>query len=65
MAETSTVQPALNQQERAFIAPLLKADQDKLLHEIKPAATRAFRDTLHGQLHLAQSPLSRNPETEE
>ncbi len=65
MAETSTVQPALNQQEWAFIAHLLKAEQDKLLHEINHTATRAFRETLHGQLQLAQSLLSRIPETEE
>lgn len=65
MAETSTVQPALNHQERAFISRLLKAGQDRLLHEFKPAAARAFRETLHCQIHQAQSLLSRIPETEE
>lgn len=65
MAETSTVQPTSNQQEWTFIARPLKAGQGKLLHEIKPTATRAARETLHGQPHLAQSLLSRIPETEE
>ncbi len=65
MAEAATVQPVLNQQEWAFIARLLKTEQDKLLHEINHTSTRAFRETLHGRLHLAQSLLSRIPETEE
>jgi hypothetical protein len=55
----------LNHQERAFISRLLKAGQDRLLHEFKPAAARAFRETLHCQIHQAQSLLSRIPETEE
>lgn len=65
MAETSPLQPVLNQQEWAFIAMLLRSEQDKLLHELNHTSTRAFRDTLHAQLQMAESLIARISVVEE
>lgn len=65
MAETSTLQPVLSPQEWAFVARLLRSEQDKLLHELNHTATRAFRETLHTQLEMAESLIARIPDAEE
>lgn len=65
MAETSTLQPVLSPQEWAFVARLLKSEQDKLLHELNHTSTRAFRETLHNQLEIAESLIARIPNAEE
>lgn len=65
MAETSTLQPILSPQEWAFISRLLRSEQDKLLHELNHTSTRAFRETLHAQLEMAERLIARIPAVEE
>lgn len=65
MAETSILQPILSPQEWAFVARLLKNEQDKLLHELNHTSTRAFRETLHTQLELAEGLIARIPDAQE
>ncbi|MBE0660783.1 MAG: hypothetical protein IH602_24025 [Bryobacteraceae bacterium] len=65
MAETSTVQLVLSPREWAYIARLLRSEQDKLLHELNHTATRAFRETLHAQLEMAEKLIARMPDVEE
>jgi hypothetical protein len=65
MAEASTLQPVLSPQEWAFIAGLLRREQDKLRHELNHTDTRAFRDTLHAQLKMVEKLIAIMPDVEE
>jgi hypothetical protein len=65
MAEASILQPVLSPREWAFITRLLRSEQDKLLHELNHTATRAFRETLHAQLEMAEKLIARMPDVEE
>jgi hypothetical protein len=65
LAETSRPQPVLTPREWAYISRLLKSEQDKLLHELNHTATRAFRETLHAQLEMAEKLIARMPDVEE
>jgi len=59
MAETSTAQPVLTEEDWALVAQLLRSEQDRLIREINHTATRNFRHLLHTQLEHAESLLNR------